>query len=132
MPRHLIAPSKTAKTNEPIDPDSTEIMASSARRGRIRAPANGQPTIAPRANHIIPCAILGPPFKSRKAAKPSIDVYMVKVDGRKAVDAWNMPGLKMTIVRNKRPMRGLRVRQIEEYSLVWQAAQKIAMKIRII
>jgi len=61
-----------------------------------------------------------------------MDVYMAKVDGRKAVDAWNMPGLKMTIVRNKRPMRGLRVRQIEEYSLVWQAAQNRAMKARII
>jgi hypothetical protein len=107
------------------------MMNSSNSRGTIRAPANGQPTIDPRPNHIIPCAIFGPPFKSKNAARPSIDVYMVNVDGRKAVDAWNMPGLNKAIRRNRRPMRGLSVRQIEEYSLVWQAAQKTARTMRI-
>lgn len=107
------------------------MMNSSNKRGKIRAPANGQPTIDPRPNHMIPCAIFGPLFKSKKAARPSIDVYMVNVDGRKAVDAWNMPGLNKAIRRYRRPMRGLRARQIEEYSLVWQAAQKTARMMRI-
>lgn len=113
------------------DPDKIAIIPSAAIKGMIKAPANGQPTIAPRANHMIPCAILGPFFKSKNAASPSIDVYMVKVDGKKAVDAWNMPGLKSMTVRKRRPIRGLIDRQIDEYNLVWQAAQKNAKNVRI-
>lgn len=56
---------------------------------------------------------------------------MVNVEGRKAAEAWNMPGLNTMIIRNKRPMRGLRERQIAEYNRVWHAAQKKARKIRI-
>jgi hypothetical protein len=47
-----------------------------------------------------------------------MDIYMVKVDGKKAVEAWNMPGLSVTIITNKRPMRGLSVRQMAEYNRV--------------
>lgn len=56
---------------------------------------------------------------------------MVKLAGRNEAEAWNMPGLKATIMRNKRPILGLSVRQIAEYSLVWQAAQVAAKKNRI-
>jgi hypothetical protein len=112
--RHLMAPSNILTRRDPIDPEIKQTMTSSARRGTIRAPANGQPTIAPRPNHIIPCAVLGPPLNSKKAARPSIEVYMVNVDGRKAVEAWNTPGLNTVIIRKMRPMRGLRDRQITE------------------
>lgn len=71
-------------------------------------------------------------MNSKKAARPSIDVYMVKVDGRKAVEAWNTPGLNTVIIKKMRPMRGLRDRQIAEYNLVWQAAQNTARKNRIV
>ena len=91
---------------------------SSSKRGIIRAPANGQPTIAPRPNHIIPCGIFSPPLQSKKAVRPNMDVYIVKLAGRNDADAWNIPGLNAAIMRNKRPIRGLSVRQIAEYNLV--------------
>jgi hypothetical protein len=97
-----------------IYPEVSVRMTSSAKRGTIRAPANGHPTIVPSPNHMMPCAALWVFFQSRKAAMPSIDMYMVKVDGRNAVEAWNMPGLNVTISTNNRPMRGLRVRQMAE------------------
>jgi hypothetical protein len=50
-----------------------------------------------------------------------MDVYMVKEDGRKAVDAWNMPGLNARTITNNSPMRGLTVRQMAEYNRTWQA-----------
>jgi hypothetical protein len=128
MERHLTAPSNILTRRDRRDPEIKQMMTSSARRGTIRAPANGQPTIAPSPNHMIPCAVLGPPLNSKKAARPSMDVYMVKVDGKKAVEAWNTPGLNTMIIRKIRPMRGLRDRQIAEYNLVWHAAQKTARK----
>jgi hypothetical protein len=58
-------------------------------------------------------------------------VYIVKLEGRKAAVEWNMPGLKATIMRNRRPILGLKVRQIAEYSLVWHDAHTIARKQRM-
>lgn len=72
-----------------------------------------------------------PPLQSKKAARPSIEVYIVKLDGRKEAAAWNMPGLNATIMRNKRPILGLSVRHIAEYNRVWDAAQTTAKKNRI-
>jgi hypothetical protein len=43
--------------------------------------------IAPRPNHIMPCAVFWRPLQSRKDARPSIEVYMVKLDGKKAAEA---------------------------------------------
>lgn len=88
--------------------------------------------IAPRPNHIIPCAVFWPPLQSRKDARPSMEVYMVKLDGKNAADAWNMPGLKATMIRKRRPTLGFNVRQIAEYSLVSQAAQTAARTNRIV
>ena len=56
---------------------------------------------------------------------------MVNDDGKKAVEAWNMPGLKTETAKKIKPMRGLRARQMDEYNRVWQAAQKIARKTRM-
>jgi hypothetical protein len=114
------------------EPEAKVRMTSSARRGKMRAPAKGHPTIEPRPNQMMPCAVRWAFFQSRKAAKPSIDIYMVKVDGRNAVDAWNIPGLSVTTITNNNPMRGLRVRQIAEYNRVWQAAHTNARPRRIV
>lgn len=52
--RHLTAPSNILTRSDPRDPEIKQMMISSARRGMMRAPANGQPTIAPSPNHMIP------------------------------------------------------------------------------
>lgn len=87
--------------------------------------------MAPSPNHMIPWAVFCPPLESKKAARPNMFIYMVKVEGRKAVEAWNMPGLNATIIKNNRPMRGLSVRQMAAYNLVWQAAHTKARKNRM-
>jgi hypothetical protein len=51
-------------------------------KGKINAPANGQPRRLPRANQKMPWAVLIPPLQSMKAEKPSIVVYMAKLEGR--------------------------------------------------
>lgn len=117
--------------SDPKDPERKPMMTSSASRGMIRAPAKGHPTIAPKPNHMMPCAVFCLPRQSKNAASPSMDVYIVRVDGRKAVEAWNMPGLNATIRTNSNPMRGLSVRQMAEYSRVSQAAQTKARNSRI-
>jgi hypothetical protein len=63
------------------------IANSSMTNGAIRIPENGQPTIAPIPNHIMPEAVFGPPRQSRKAARLNEDVYIAKLEGRKATDA---------------------------------------------
>jgi hypothetical protein len=63
------------------------ITSSSTTNGAIRIPENGQPMMAPMPNHIIPEAVFGPPRQSRKAARPREEVYIAKLDGRKATDA---------------------------------------------
>jgi len=68
-------------------PAMKAMMISSSRRGITNAPANGQPTMAPIPNHIIPWAVFCPPLQSRKAVRPSMDVYIAKLDGRKEAEA---------------------------------------------
>lgn len=126
MARHRKAPSTTLKTTFLREPARNPMTNSSSKSGIISAPANGQPIIAPSPNHIIPCAVFCPPLQSKKAVNPSIDMYIVKLDGRNAVEAWNMPGLNATIMRNRSPILGLRVRQTAEYNFVSQEAQKTA------
>lgn len=91
-----------------------DVSTSSTSRGSRRAPANGQPTMAPAPNHMIPSAILFLPLRSKNAVNPSIDVYIVKVDGNNAVDAWKNPGLKTIMTRKSKPILGLSVRDIAE------------------
>lgn len=88
----------------------TKSNPSSIAKGRIRAPANGHPTMAPRANHATPLAVLRPPLQFMKEAAPSMPVYIVKDDGRYAVAEWKLPGLKTMARMNKTPMRGWMVR----------------------
>lgn len=124
--RHRKVPSTTLKNTFFKEPKIKPMTNSSSRSGIIRAPAKGQPTMAPNPNHMIPCAVFCPPLQSKKADRPNMDMYMVKLDGRKAVEAWNMPGLNATIIRNRSPILGLRVRQMAEYSLVSQEAHTTA------
>ena len=101
-------------------------MTSSTMKGTIRTPENGHPRMAPMPNQVMPEAVLNPPRQSMKADRPSILVYIVKLDGRYAVEAWNMPGLKTTAMRKKTAMRGFKVRAMVENSLVSQEAQRKA------
>jgi hypothetical protein len=66
-----------------------------------------------------------------KAERPSIDAYMAKLDGKRAAEAWNMPGLKTMIIRNSTPIRGFSVLEMAEKSFVSHAAQMKARAMRI-
>ena len=85
--RHRKVPSTTLKNTFFKEPEIKPITNSSSRSGITKAPAKGQPTMAPNPNHIIPCAVFCPPLQSRKADRPNMDMYMVKLDGKKAVEA---------------------------------------------
>lgn len=50
-------------------------------------------------------------FQSMKALNPSVDVFMAKLDGRKAVEAWNMPVEVTAIIRKLNAILGLRDRE---------------------
>ena len=65
------------------------------------------------------------------AAMPSMVVYMAKLDGRKAVEARNMPGLKIMDMRKNMAMRGLRVMEMTRNSCVWAIAQNAASTYRM-
>lgn len=67
---------------------------SSNRNGADKAIEKGHPRTPPTAKKNMPHAVLSPPFQFMKAAIPNIVVYMAKLDGRKAAEAWNIPGLK--------------------------------------
>ena len=60
---------------------------SSRTKGKMSAPANGQPSNAPTPNHIIPTAVFDPPCQSMNAVNPKVLVYMAKLDGKKATEA---------------------------------------------
>lgn len=85
--KHLTTPLKMRPIVARKEPEIKPMTTSSTKRGTINAPANGQPTIAPSPNHMIPCAVLKPSLQSKKAARPNIDVSMVKLDGRKEAEA---------------------------------------------
>lgn len=105
------------------------MRTSSNKKDTTRAPANGHPTIAPMPNHIIPRPVFRPPRQSMNAEMPSIEVYIVKLDGSIAVDAWNIPGLNTKIVTNMTPIRGWSVREMAANILVSQAAHMNASAI---
>jgi hypothetical protein len=65
-----------------------------------------------------------------KAENPSMVVYMAKLDGRYAGEAWYIPGLETMAMRKYIATRGFIVLDIVAYSLVWHTAQRRARKTR--
>ena len=63
------------------------IVQSSRTKGKMSAPAKGQPSKAPTPNHIMPTAVFDPPCQSMNAVSPNVLVYMAKLDGKKATEA---------------------------------------------
>ena len=61
---------------------SQRKASSSANKGNMRAAEKGQPTVAPIPNHVIPSLVNGSTRLSIKAAKPIMEVYMAKLEGR--------------------------------------------------
>jgi hypothetical protein len=57
------------------------------------------------------------------AAAPSSDVYMTKLEGRKAVAEWKFPGVITVAIRKKRPILGFNVKLITLKKRTWQRAQ---------
>ena len=84
-------------------------MISSKRNGIDSAIANGHPSTPPTANQKMPCAVFRPPLQFINAAIPNIVVYIAKLDGRNAADAWNIPGLNIIEIIKNRATRGFRV-----------------------
>ena len=74
----------------------------------------------------MPCAVLRPPLQLMKAAMPIIVVYIAKLDGRKEVEARNMPGLKIIEMRKNMAILGFRVVLMTRNNAVWETAQKKA------
>lgn len=70
----------------------------------------------------MPAAVLSPPFQSMNAAAPNMFVYMVKLEGRYEVEAWNMPGLKTMAMRKNIAILGFKVLAIVENRRVSQQA----------
>lgn len=98
-------------------------MPSSKRYGAQSAAANGQPKMPATANQNIPNEVLSPPRQFINAAAPRVTMYMAKLDGRNAVLAWKLPGLKTVARRKKMPMRLLRVVLVTMNKMVWHRAQ---------
>jgi hypothetical protein len=65
------------------------------------------------------------------AAIPNIVVYMAKLDGRKAADAWNMPGLKIIAIMKNMAIRGFKMLLMTRNICVWQRAQTKAKAYRM-
>ena len=55
-----------------------------------------------------------PSCQSMKAENPSMVVYMAKLEGRYAVEAWYMPGLKTMAIKKNAATRGFIVLDIVE------------------
>lgn len=80
--KDLAAPSKNRQGMSMPSLVNVAKASSSRMNGAIKAPAKGHPTIAPIANHMMPAAVFAPPLQSMKEARPSIEQYMAKLDGR--------------------------------------------------
>ena len=104
---------------------------SSNKKGAESAMANGHPSIPPMANHIMPCMVFRPPRQFIKAAMPSIVAYIAKLEGRKAADALNMPGLNTIAIRKKRAILGFSTPLMIRKSCVSQTAQMKARAYRM-
>jgi hypothetical protein len=83
--------------------------ASSTKNGKHKAIENGHPKIPPTAKQNMPCEVFSPPLQFMNIDIPRKVVYMVKLDGRKEADAWNMPGLKIRAIMKKSAIRGFRI-----------------------
>ena len=81
----------------------------SNKNGAHNAIEKGHPSIPPMANHSIPCVVFKPPFQFMNAAIPSIVVYIAKLEGRKAAEDMNIPGLDTIASKKKVATRGFRV-----------------------
>jgi len=108
----------------------TIIRISSPTNGMTSAEANGQPTMPPMPNHIMPEAVLKPPRQSMNDANPSMVQYMAKLEGRYATDAWNIPAAVTEMTKKTMPILGLITREITANSWVSQRAQTRPKKIR--
>jgi hypothetical protein len=104
---------------------------SSNKKGADSARENGHPRIPPNANQNIPWAVLRPPRQFMKEAIPSIVVYIAKLEGRNAADAWNMPGLNTIAIRKNKAILGFNVPFITRKSCVSQMAQVKARAYRM-
>lgn len=85
--RVLTMPSKNVHHISPPCGIMVARRNSSRTKGTAKMLANGQPIVAPMPNHIIPVAVLVPPCQSMKAASPREDVYIAKLEGKKAIEA---------------------------------------------
>jgi hypothetical protein len=97
-------------------------MPSSSRYGAQSAEAKGHPRMPAMANQNIPSDVLKPPRQFMNAAAPRVTIYMAKLEGRKAVLAWKLPGLMTVAMRKKIPMRLLRVVLVTMNRRVWHMA----------
>lgn len=97
--------------------------ASSSRNGAQSADANGHPRMPPTANHHMPHDVFKPPRQFIKADAPSRDMYMAKLDGRKAVAEWKLPGVMTVAIRKKRPIREFSVKLTTRNMSTWHRAQ---------
>ncbi len=104
--------------------------ASSSRNGTASATEKGQPTTPAMPNHMMPWAVFSPRRQSINAAMPSMPRFIAKLDGRYAVEAWNMPGLSVMHKRNMIATRPLKVALIVRNRRVSQAAQRAASTMR--
>ena len=92
-------------------------------KGAQRAAAKGQPITPPMAKKNMALEVLRPPFQLMKAAAPSMVMYMAKLEGRKAVLEWKLPGLVTSATMKKRPILGFRAKHTALHISVWLRAQ---------
>lgn len=106
-------------------------MISSTRNGKESAIAKGHPSIPPTPNQPMPHAVFSPPLQFMKDDIPNIVQYIAKLEGRKAAEAWNIPGLKIMAKKKKRATRGLSVLLTTRNIMVWHRAQTKARAYRM-
>jgi hypothetical protein len=58
-----------------------------------------------------------------KAAAPSRDMYIAKLEGRKAVAEWKLPGVMTVAIRKNRPILEFSVKLMTRKKRTWHRAQ---------
>jgi hypothetical protein len=106
-------------------------ITSSNKNGAHNAMANGHPTMPPIAYQMTACVVFKPPRQFIKAAIPSMVVYIAKLEGRKAADAWNIPGLNTITMRKNRAILGFKMLLMMRKNCVSQIAQMNARAYRM-
>jgi hypothetical protein len=104
---------------------------SSNRNGADNAIAKGHPSIPPTANQNIPCEVFKPPLQFMNAAIPSIVMYIAKLEGRKAAEAWKIPGLDTIAIKKNKATRWFNVILTTLNIWVWHKAQTKAKTYRM-